>query len=67
MQPGPSSEQDQQVLQAKVLAEVTEHPPTIGVIGISDVGMSSTVSTLLVHLYRKYPRTTIAPANSRPS
>jgi hypothetical protein len=48
MQPGPSSEQDQQVLRAKVLAEVTGHPSAIGVIEISDIGMSSTVSTPLV-------------------
>jgi hypothetical protein len=31
----------------KVLEEITGHPPTIGVIGISGVGKSSTINTLL--------------------
>ena len=47
MQPVPMSEQDEQVLRTKVVEEITGHPPTIGVIGISGVGKSSTINTLL--------------------
>jgi len=46
-QPAPMSEHDEQVLRTKVLEEVSAHPPTIGVIGISGVGKSSTINTLL--------------------
>lgn len=46
-QPVPMSEHDEQVLRTKVLEEITRHPPTIGVIGTSGVGKSSTINTLL--------------------
>ena len=52
-QPVPMSEHDEQVLRTKVLEEITGHPPTIGVIGISGVGKSSTVNTLLARRCRR--------------
>jgi hypothetical protein len=47
MQTNTLSAQELDLLREKVHAEVAERPPTIGVIGVSGVGKSSTINTLL--------------------
>jgi small GTP-binding protein len=47
MQTVPFSDADEQVLRTRILEEISENPPTIAVVGVSGVGKSSTINTLL--------------------